>query len=248
MNNITITNLSVFNAFLTSILKIVQAAEFNIDSKECVVRSINESNSIRSFLSTNSIISNEPITFCLNEVSKLLKCVSTLEELNKSDIYELKFDGTFILFEKDVKFKLKTIKREIIEKQLSLPLNSTLENIYGFSLKNELYRKLLSLTSISSSDKAKIYLANINGKIMAEIDDKTLKITDSIGIPISSEISGTWSDVICVSLDCFKLFNLTNANLINIYMTDKKVLRTTSSIEVNQSYLNSEIISSTLKV
>ena len=77
---------------------------------------------------------------------------------------------------------------------------------------------------------------------MGEIGDKSERLSNCIGIPISQDHYGTWLTSFSVSLESLRVFNLINADKININMTKQKVLAIDSKVDYDKYYLRSNIV------
>jgi len=250
MSKLLIQDIIVFQDFVASIFKLIPACKFEINKDGCNVNGINDSRTVRAFFKTNSIISNEPVSFCIDDISKLNTCLNTLVSFNEnaSGKYELDFDNTFISCSTDIKFKLRLIKEDVIAQYVSNSLTTTLENTFGCKINTQLMKKLCSISSINSSDNPKVYITKVDDKIFAEVDDKEVRITNSIGIPLSNDFYGSWDgQVLIIKLDMFRLWNLVNADVIDINMTNKGVLSIINQKTKDSSFININIISSVLK-
>jgi len=209
---------------------------------------INESNTIRAYLSTNSVNSDTDFDFCLIDVQKLYRCVQTIYDFEPEDkTLTMNYTGTFLRFESGSKFKLTTVKEEAIQRYLTTPVKAQLDLIYGCTVDAELIKKLNSLEAISSSEHPKIYFAKENNKIVAEIDDKDNVLGDSIGIPISEDISGEWTDIIKVKMEAFRAFNVLGCDTVKFHMTNMKVLEVLNKKEKGEHNITARLLVSVLK-
>lgn len=244
---INIVNASVFENFVSSILKLVPSCKFEINKEECTVMCVDENGISRAFLKTNSVFSDQPTCFCLNEVQKFAKCIATASEYQKDGALKLIFDDTFIKLSSGIKFRLKTVKEDVIEKYISKPLKSELTPIFGCTLPSVSIKKLCSVSMISSSETPKVYLSKINDNIFGEIDDKKLVIADSIGIPLTKDIFGSWTSTITLKLDTFRLLNLIDCDKIKIALTEQKVLQVENEKTINSFFIKAKMITAVFK-
>jgi hypothetical protein len=245
---IKVKNIELFITYLTALNRIVPACEFNINGDGCVVNSIDENGNIRLFLHTDSITSDSIISFCISDIQKLLTSVKFIHKNNSAGEIAIKFTGNYITYAGCINFKIKTIKREVIEKYVTNPIKSDIDDEYSVCIKSENYKDLIGLVGISSSETPKVYMYKQNNMIMGEIDDKKLDISDSIAIPLSDNFEGDWINSICVKVEAFRIFNLLGSNEIKISMTNKNVVRVVSSIEADGYTLESVIYCNMMKV
>lgn len=188
-------------------------------------------NSIRARMKTNSASSDSPVSFCLREIQRLHKCIQAIADFDPQNTIELSFDGTFVKHTGAVKFKLRTIKEDVIAEYVDTQINTELVDDFGFLLTFKSYKDILTYCNINSSDAKKVYISKADGKIVAEINDKEEALADSIGFPIGEPLNGDWQDVIIIDLETFRLWNILKTDLVKIEMTDKKVVRVLSEKE-----------------
>ncbi len=152
------------------------------------------------------------------------------------------YDHPYIRFSKDgVKFKFSTIKEDVIEYTKPTSLTRELTDDYGFTISAKMVSRVAEISSITVLDKPKVYIykeKHESGEyIVAEVDDKTQKLSDSIGIPVTREFFGDWYGHICLILDAFKLFNLIPSEEIKVAMTKEKAISVKSSNEFNSVHI-----------
>lgn len=249
---ILISNIDLFERLLHSINKLVPACKFEITKDKCEICGYNDSTVIRAFFETDIIkSSDECFSFCISKLANFYKSVQLISEFNnkkdeKSII--LDYDGTFIKYSNNTKFKFSTVKEETVEKYISPRLKVSLDKIYGCTINNILIKKLASLSCISNDEKVKVYLYKENDSIFGEIDNKQLRISDSVAIPITKDFYGNWDSIIITSLDSFRMFNILDTESIKLHMTDKKALYIENQLtDKNNNYIKVILISSVLK-
>lgn len=152
------------------------------------------------------------------------------------------YDHPYIRFSKDgVKFKFSTIKEDVIEYTKPTSLTRELTDDYGFTISAKMVSRVAEISSITVLDKPKVYIykeKHESGEyIVAEVDDKTQKLSDSIGIPVTRDFFGDWYGHICLILDAFKLFNLIPSEEIKVAMTKEKAISVKSSNEFNSVHI-----------
>lgn len=218
MAKLTVKNISLFSNFLGAICKLVNSCKFIIDENECTVMSVDESKVFRVYFKTNSIVSDEKVEFCLGELNKFNRSISTLKDFKGDDnTSEITFDGNFLKSKDKVKFSLKLIKEEVIKRLIATEMKMKLETTHGFTLSNVLMKKFCSMTFITIDENShKVYLYKENDAIVGELNNKAANICDSISIPISNDYFGEWSTPILTKLDTFRLWNLLDAPEIKI--------------------------------
>lgn len=70
---VLVKDIGVFEKYLQSIARIVNSAELNISKDLCKIYGINDSATIRLFIETNCVSSDEPVKFCMNDLQKLTR-------------------------------------------------------------------------------------------------------------------------------------------------------------------------------
>jgi hypothetical protein len=247
---ILIKDINLFENFMRSIIKLLPACKFQISKDKCEIYGFNENLVLRAEYETNVLVSPEgDATFCLSKLSNFYKSIQLISEFNKGDNkeVELDYDGTFIKHKSSTKFKFSTVKEETIEKSITKKLTATLVNEYGCTINNVLIKKLTSLSCISNNERIKVYLYKEGNSIFGEIDDKQLRISDSVSIPISNNFYGDWGSLIILNLEAFRNFNLLDAPEIILNMTDKKALLITNEIVEGDKFVKIKVIASPLK-
>lgn len=278
--DIKIEDLQYFEELLTSISKITGACKFSVDKTGCEVKVKSETEAVRAFFNSKSLVSEEPISFCLSDIKKLNRSIKIISDNRKRkmesyvkkkiDSYEkiddskitkkeltikfehqfkkiekpfiLIYDHPYIKFSKDgIKFKFSTIKEDVIEYTKPTSLTRELTDDYGFTISSKMVSRIAEISSITALDKPKVYIykeKHDSGEyIVAEVDDKTQKLSDSIGIPITKKFFGDWYGHICLILDAFKLFNLIPSEEIKVAMTKEKAISVKSSNKFNSVHI-----------
>jgi hypothetical protein len=245
--NLVVNNPEHFTEFLTAIIKIIPSHKFDINSDGCTIRSVNEYATVRGFFKTQSITSDSDVSFCLSDTTKLLRIFQYIKDLNKPESLTspvtLEYDNTFLRYNKNgMKFKFSTIKDQVIEKFITNDLTTQLTDVYGLNINSDIIKKILSMSSITSTEDPKLYLYKEGEVIVGEVDDKTNRLTDSIAIPISKNYFGDWNTPISIKLDIFRLFGIIHSDEIKVALTDKKVLEVNSTSSAVQMRLIANIL------
>lgn len=230
MAKLQIKNVSEFSNFLkcaTTLISEGGGCEFVYQSNMLNCSVANDASTFRAYFTSSCIESNSDFSFCIQEVSSLIKAIDLLKDVEQLETATLDLTDSFISYLGTMNFKVRLVKREVVEKNITVPLKSQLTNIFSFNTNDKLLKRMLKCTQISS-EAVKIYfsLKEINSDIVvAEIDDKTMKYTTSIGVPIScTPIEGSFVPFI-TQLSLFKMINsFSIVGDIKIAYTDKNVL------------------------
>jgi len=226
-----------------------EGCKFVVGPESTEVNLITEDQGIRAFFKTDGIVAEDLVEFCFQDLSKLKKSINLIASIEALDEVDLDFNGTFISYKGDVKFKLKTVKEDVVAQFVSTKLKSSLETIYTFNVTAESIKQVIQCFNIVNNQDAKVYLSlsDDGKKIIAEVDNKLEQYTNSVGIPISDEIEGTVSQGVCVLLKHFELFKVIPTSIIKVSYTDKKVLKIESTSETADCDISLVMISSIVK-
>ena len=244
---INVSNTDIFTAFLTSVSKFVPAAEFNIALDKTDVMALNEEHTVRSFFTTN-VCTGDACSFSLNEISKLIKSISLTAA---KDVMKLEFDGTFLKHKGKGSFKLKTVKKDVIEKYVSKPIVTQLNTLMSFKMPKTSLRSLQQASAIVSSESAKLYLIVKDGLIFGEIDDKTNTLSDSISIPLvenTSDVTGTLDKLTCLKLSDFLQITSFPSDDYDVKFTDRNVFVVDAKTSQESMFLDMKMILPLLKI
>ena len=238
-----VNDIEEFCELIKAVNKIVPDAKFIVDENGCQVKVINDSQTIRAFFSSQSLESEESVEFCFKDIMNLKQSLEMISNIEDENFAELDFNGTFISYKNNVKFKLKVVKEDIIERYITKDLKTKLEKVFKFMFELEKMKQVLQCVNIVSNSDSKVYISENNGKVIAEIDDKTNKMANSVGIPISDELDGTIESPIPLMIENFQAFTtLGVADEIEVTFTDKNVFEVRSEYESIKMYLITTIL------
>jgi len=244
---ITVKNIAAANSFMAAAMRIVPDGKFIFSKGSCNLKMINESQTIRAFLSTDAMAADEDGEFSFQDISKLHKSIGLIAAVEDKTSTDIEFDGAFVKYKADVNFKLRTVKPEIIERYVTNDITAKLEEVYSFTTSSDLIKRALQCTAIVNDADSKVYFSKSGKKVVAEIDDKKNKLANNIAVPIAHDMEGNLTEVVAITLDNFKSFNLIPADKINVSYTDKKVFVIKSEQEVESCKIQLYLISTTIK-
>lgn len=243
-----IHNLSLVNQFLSSVVNIAPDGKFILTPTECNIKVLSEGGTLRAFFTTDALTSESPVEFSFKDINKLYRTLTLIPD-DLTNI-ELEFDGTFLKFNNCNKFKLTTVKTEIIAKYVTDDLKTELIPVYSFDTTPQLIDSVIRYANVINETDTKIYFScTENNNIMAEIDNKSNSLSSSIGYIVSCDksLKGDINKVISVNIMNFKLFGVLPADKIKITYTDKNVIQIDSILKNKDNYIKLLLISSTLK-
>ena len=237
---IKITDIDVFDELIKSVVKIVPDVKFVISNENVQVKVINGSQTIRAFFESDcmTVDNDEVVEICFKDILTLKKSVDLIKTVEDEDECELDFDGSFISYKNDVKFKLKVVKPEIIEQYVTTDIKTKLKKVFSFDIESDDIKQVLQCANIVSDSDSKIYIStNENGKVIAEVDDQTNRMSNSIGIPISDDLDGTIDKPVALTIDNFQAINTLPSDDIVVRYTDKSVFDVKSSSDNIKLYM-----------
>lgn len=216
---ITIVDISAVDQFLSAVCRFVTSAKFSIGPVGCSVMATDENKTIRAFYTTTSLISDVPVEFSIGDVRKFHRCVLALvDEMPKrkkgETVVHPPIDGlsynpasTTLEYSGKIKFSIATVDSRVIDKFIGRALKVDPVKCFGVVVTEERHKKLVGLSSINSSLTPKVYMyRGESGAIMAEINDMSAKVSDSISIELSPQDRsyGPWDKMLAVKLDEFR--------------------------------------------
>lgn len=239
--------------FLKAVCKVIPSGiggcKFNITPEECTTALINESETVRSFLSTNAMTSPVPIEFSFQDVTKLVKVLGSFSKGTKNNVIEIMFNDNHLAYKGEIDFKLKTVQYEKIEKYVSKGLKSELKDLWNAELQSALMANIASYSSIIYSTGNKMNLTQRGADdVIATVIDPNNKFSDTIGLPIGKLRTGNIETPLWISIDTFSLFSLIPAESVQIAFTDKNVLTVNSGCRTEDGiYIKNFMVSTVLK-
>jgi len=247
-----IKDMRSFNIFLASISKLINSAEFTVSKESTKVCASNEI--IRGYFETNSMIMDDGeetcAKFCIGEVNRLHKVMTMVaRDVPGEFTCEVNFDGTFVAYEgKNASFRLKTVKRELIEKYITQPIKAELKEGYSFVTSSKDIRSVIQASNIISGDENKVYFSKRGESIFAEVDNKSVSFNDSIAIPISEHVVGNIPKVSAMRMDDFASFALLECNEISVMNVNENFFKVDSRVADDNYFVSISLFMPTVKV
>lgn len=241
--------------FLNAILRIIPSpeagAKFELTKENTKVKLTNESKTVRTFFTTNCMTADEPTTFCFSDIPKLSKAINMLKSYyDKTDLnVVVNFNKAFLEYSNDVKFKLKVIKEkdeDLIKKYISKDIQTVFKPVFTFTTGETAIKRLNSYAGLVSND-CKVYILKEGDKIVGEIDNKANASSNSVGLPIGTNITGTVDKVISTKLENFKLFTTLPSENIQVTYNDVGALEVVSKCTNDKYFIDMYMLCSTQK-
>lgn len=244
-----------FYEFVRSINSIAPGAIFLINNRGCVVKSRNESQSVRAFFRTNVIKgdSDEVLRLPMLDLAKFLQAIRMVVETNKDeDTAELNVTKQFITYNGNAKFKLKLYNEAHLVFYTTDDIKAKMEQVFSFKITEERLKYVLKYKGITGEKDPKVYIYELDGKVYCEHDDKTKGLIDSVGIAVANKFEGELRNPICVNINnAFSKFNPLGADEIEIGLqkvNGKLVGLKVNSHDAGDNYVSAvEIVSKILE-
>lgn len=215
-----------FYEFVRSINSIAPGAMFVISDRGCIVRSRNESQSIRAYFRTNVVKlapakngeDQNPVHLPMLDLSKFLNAIRMVIETNKGeDKATFNVTKQFLTYNGSSKFKLKLYNEAHLVFYTTDDIKTKMEECFAFDMTDDLLKYVLKYKTITGEKDPKIYIYELDGKIMCEHDDKTKNLIDSVGITVADDFTGELVNPICVNINnAFAKFNPLGADAVRI--------------------------------
>lgn len=210
-----------------SVKSIANGALFVINENGCVVKSINESKSIRAFFRTNVWVAqtdedDSVIRLPILDLAKLLQAIKvTIETSGEVDTAEFNITKQFISHTGRAKFKLKLSSEAHLMFYTTEDLKTATTDMFTTDITNDNFRYVMKYKSITGDKDPKIYIFLKDGIVYCEHDDKTQNLVDSLGMEVSKTFTGSLSAPICININNnFSKFNPLGADKIQIALQE----------------------------
>lgn len=214
-----IESIKGFYEFIKSINSIAPGAIFIINDRGCVVKSRNESQSIRAFFKTNVIKSDgDVVRLPMLDLAKFIQAIRMVVETSKdSDTAQLNVTKQFVTYNGKTKFKLKLYNEAHLVFYTTEDITTIMEEAFSFNISNDMFKYVLKYKGITGEKDPKLYVYEANGKVYCEHDDKTKSLIDSVGIAVNDTFNGELRNPICININnAFSKFNPFGADEVNI--------------------------------
>lgn len=254
MTTILVKNVDLLQTFLKAIVKFVPSCKFIINGEKCIVRARTSESASRAFFTTNSITCDEETEFCIGELGKFLKLITTYKDFNKEKKeIKLTYDGAYVILKDSVSFKLRTIDENVVS-SITTPLKHKLKPLAGFNLSKVLFKKLNSMAFISldSQHESKIYIYKEGDAIVGEVGDREKHGLDMVTIPLSTKSFGEWYKPILINFEKYKALNLLDCDEVTIFCADHtgsndpKTVVSMSKVEIDEFYIKNKVVTNFL--
>ncbi len=224
--------------------RIIPGAVFTIRKTGTEIACLKPGNTLRGYFTTTAMKLDEDavedeIELCLPDVYKFSKILNIVYQTGglKTITVNINDSGNQIHYKKrGSSFKITGSIKETISRYIAPPIRNKLESINQVKTMSSNLQKIATMGSISDNSAAlKVYISKCpeSGVINAIVEDGVSALSDSIGMPICSElndISGTWNDSYCIDMETFNLFNVfrnSDPTIELVGLGSKRMLRVT---------------------
>ena len=257
MVEIKVRDYGLFVDCVRAMTKLNTAAKFTIDGTGLVVYG-RSANAARGEFTTNSVVADEKVEFCLNDVPMFLKILDTVAEIHKepADLDALKFiyDEPMVKFESPkFKTKISTKEESVISNFISKKITTPMTPVMEFVTTSDNIKYINQHSFIfANQSMARIYLgtnAEMENNVMyATIGNRETEVNNSITLRLGLVTFGSTGDRdIILDFDRLNLFNIVQSDDIHIQLMDKNALIYKAHLEgKNDTYFDFLICSSML--
>lgn len=222
-----VNSLTGLYELVKSVKSIANGAIFVLNENGCVVKSINESKSIRAFFRTNVWVTipegeESTIRIPILDLAKLLQAIKvTIETNGETNTAEFTVNKQFITHSGKAKFKIKMASEAHLLFYTTEDIKTKTSDMFTTDISNDKFRYVMKYKSITGDKDPKIYVFLKDGIVYCEHDDKTQNLIDSLGIEVSNVYTGTLSAPICININNnFSKFNPLGADKIQIALQE----------------------------
>lgn len=235
MTEIRIKDYDLFHESIKAICKMVEGAKFTIGENGMEVYG-RSANAARGEFTTNAVVADETITFCLGDVPMFLKVLATVKDIHSKpeDFDNLKFyyDAPSFIKIESPKFKTKICTKDektisnFISKKITTPMTPVLE----FVTTSDQIKYINQHSFIFSNQAmARIYISSNpemeNNVMYATIGNNDTNLNNSITLKMGLITFGTDEGrKIILDFDRLNLFNIIQSDEIKIQLMDKNAL------------------------
>ena len=254
---ILIRDFPLFTDVMKSTVKLVDSAKFLIDSNGLTIYGAREKLA-RCEISTNSIYSNDSISFSILDMGMFVKILSTIKDVHEKDFSDLKFtlDSPFVRFEsKKFKTKVTTCNDDVISQWVSKKVETQLTPVFQFKTTPELIKRVNSHAFMfSDTGSVRIYMETKpdmeKNALYATLGNKESNLNNEITLKLGLVTFGAIpaDRSIILDLDRLNLFNALPSDSLEISLMNMNVLVGKSRLEgKNDSYFALTLYNTMLK-
>lgn len=227
---IKINNFELFSEIVKSLSKMSDGAKFTVNDCGLTIYAKNDFSKCE--LTSNSIVSDKELTFCIGDLGMLLKVMTTLQGIYREDAtnsVKLYFDHPFIRFEsRKFKTKIATAEEEKIVNFIGNKVHTELSPQIEFTTNSGTIRSINSHSFVvSDANTARIYVSTKpemeNNVIFATIGNEENDLENSATLELGLITSGVMDDrKVILNFDRLNILNMLPSDEINVQLAKER--------------------------
>jgi len=229
IQTLRIDNIGLFIDSISALSKVTEGIKFIVMSNSVSCYSRNDIARII-FKSDCARSLGEGFDFCINDFGKLLNFLKLLSTKEKQKSYDLLYNNSFLEFKGSlIKFKIMTVREDIISTYIDKPISSELTALCCFETSNSGIKELLSNKSLISSDLESIkYIIEqdtLKDKMVyATLQDTENPLSNSLRLHFATVTSGKFETPVLLNTTRLQLANIIKSACIKFTITNKNVI------------------------
>ena len=249
---LNITDFGMFVEAMKALTGAVDGIKVSVGADQALVLAKNPVSRIK--MTTNSITSDEPVEFCIGDLSGFVKVLQIAQaKLEDKDKIELQVDEGFIKIKsKPFKGKFSLVKEEVILNYMDKEITATIEEVCRIKTSadniKELRRSAFIFPDISV---AKVYLfadEEQKSKLKAELNNRSNPYSNAITVDFGKIQSGEIKGELVLNFDRLDMFTLfESVKEIDLVVPNIAALMSNQKIEKGDTFVKLWIFSSVMK-
>lgn len=227
---IRINNFELLTEIIKTLSKMSDGVKFTVNDCGLIIYAKNDFSKCE--LSSNAIISDNEISFCIGNLGLFLKILNTLSSIYKEDVINsvsFYYDKPFIRVEsKKFKTKISTVEEDNIRNFIGTKVHTQLTPQIEFTTNSSILRNINSHSFIASdSSSARIYITKEsemeNNVIFATIGNEDNDLENSVTLELGLITSGIMDDrKIILNFDRLNILNMFPSDEINVQIAKER--------------------------
>jgi hypothetical protein len=248
---IRVNDFSLFFEMINSLNKMVDGVKCVINGYGLTIYTKNDFSKCE--ITTNCVVSDNEISFCIRDLGILSKVLSTLNTLYGNDIensIKIYYEQPFIKIEsKKFKTKLNTIDEDSIRNFITEKVKTELTSQLEFTTNSSLIRSINNYSFITNDKNAtRIYIESNsemeNNVIFAKVGNESNETENYAVMELGLITSGVLSDrKIIIDFDRLNMLNILPSDEIKVQIANERPVMISKTMKSgkNNSFLNINI-------
>lgn len=256
-NIIKINDFGLFLEAMKSSAKLVEAAKLIFSPTGLEIYGAHGI-AARCEITTNSVESDEPFDFCIDNISMLNRVLATVKEVHGDDFSELeiKYSKPNLHFKsKKMKMKFSTCNESTISKWVSKKVEAKMSSLFEFKTTSDFIKRMNGHSFLFTDSKSiNVYLETKddmeNNAVFATLGNRNVELGKDITLKFGLVTFGKIPDgkSLIVDLERMNLFNCVQSDDIKVSLMDKGCLLSQTKVQgENNSFFNINIYCTLLK-